>query len=576
MAEKNFRKDINGLRAIAVLSVLVFHFSPSFLPGGFAGVDVFFVISGFLMTSIIFRGVENNNFSIVKFLIARCKRIVPALVAVVVTLLIVGYLIFEPLTYQAIGKHSFSSLLFISNFTYFFESGYFDADSRSKFLLHTWSLSVEWQFYIIYPIIVYALSKILSLSKIKIAVVVAAIVSLSLSVYVSYTDPSAAYFMLYTRAWEMMVGGLAFLYPLTRYKEHSGKIEIAGIALIAASIALISDKTPWPGYAALLPVVGAYFVILASNNKSILSNVVIQKIGLWSYSIYLVHWPFIVSISKLNIKISFFFYICLIISISCILYHAVERRRNYSYGVLALFCISLFASFYVSKDGISSRVDKELSLTASEYHDKYYGGSGTSQGGLLLNFNKEKSKSTLIITGDSFARQYAHYLKESKMPFTAIFKDGCFSTENFITKENGSVTVECYRRYHNFMVALQQNEGAYVIYAQNWVDNLVLTDKKTNKDVKDKNANIIQSELSLIINSREFNHLSGRKLFIIGKQQGSDVSVYECMARNSLPIYKYFGAKCPTTESRKVIQVNNHLRSWASKYENVYFIDPND
>lgn len=137
MAEKNFRKDINGLRAIAVLSVLVFHFSPSFLPGGFAGVDVFFVISGFLMTSIIFRGVENNDFSIFKFLIARCKRIVPALVAVVVILLIVGYLIFEPLTYQIIGKHSFSSLLFISNFTYFFESGYFDADSKSKFLLHT-------------------------------------------------------------------------------------------------------------------------------------------------------------------------------------------------------------------------------------------------------------------------------------------------------------------------------------------------------------------------------------------------------------------------------------------------------
>ncbi|MFA9597763.1 acyltransferase family protein [Citrobacter telavivensis] len=576
MAEKNFRKDINGLRAIAVLSVLVFHFSPSFLPGGFAGVDVFFVISGFLMTSIIFRGVENNNFSVVKFLIARCKRIVPALVAVVVVLLIVGYLIFEPLTYQVIGNHSFSSLLFISNFTYFFESGYFDADSRSKFLLHTWSLSVEWQFYIIYPIIVYALSKILSLSKIKIAVVVAAVVSLSLSVYVSYTDPSAAYFMLYTRAWEMMVGGLAFLYPLARYKEHSGKIEIAGIALIAASIALISDKTPWPGYAALLPVVGAYFVILANNENSILSNIILQKAGLWSYSIYLVHWPVIVTLGKFNIDVGFLTYLYIVLAISIILYYTVEKRRSYGLGLCCMFVIALYASYYVSEDGIKSRVDEKFGLSAKEFHAKYYGGSGTPQGNGIQLFNINNNEPEFIITGDSFARQYSTFLKEYGKPFAAVFQDGCISTNNYVRFFTDKIAKACTDRSKYFNESLIKYKSKYVLYAQIWSSDWKFKNLSTGEEVVDDNANIVINELTDIVNSEAFRSTNDRKLFVIGKTQGTEYLVFECLAKNPLPINTILKLECPAREEKREIIENKILEEWASKTKGVYFINPND
>ncbi|MEQ5196999.1 acyltransferase family protein, partial [Klebsiella pasteurii] len=123
MQKKTFRKDINGLRALAVLSVVVFHFSPQYAPGGFAGVDVFFVISGFLMTSIIFRGIEHGDFSIVKFITSRAKRIIPALMTVVFVMLIIGFLFMEPKSYQLLGKHGASSLLFISNIIYSMESG---------------------------------------------------------------------------------------------------------------------------------------------------------------------------------------------------------------------------------------------------------------------------------------------------------------------------------------------------------------------------------------------------------------------------------------------------------------------
>ena len=134
-----FRKDINGLRAIAVIAVVLFHFNPSAVTGGFAGVDVFFVISGFLMTGIIFRGIEQNNFSILRFYVARANRIIPALAVLCMALLIFGWFYINPVDYQIIGKHIASSITFLSNIIYWRESGYFDAASHEKWLLHTWS-----------------------------------------------------------------------------------------------------------------------------------------------------------------------------------------------------------------------------------------------------------------------------------------------------------------------------------------------------------------------------------------------------------------------------------------------------
>ena len=154
-----FRRDINGLRAIAVVAVVLFHFIPNSLKGGFAGVDVFFVISGFLMTSIIIGKLESNTFSLISFYNARFKRIVPALLVLSTVLLVLGWFVLLNVEYEQLSKHIFSSLMFISNITYWLESGYFEAASHEKLLLHTWSLSVEWQFYLIYPVALILLNK---------------------------------------------------------------------------------------------------------------------------------------------------------------------------------------------------------------------------------------------------------------------------------------------------------------------------------------------------------------------------------------------------------------------------------
>ena len=167
MSKSKFRSDINGLRAIAVILVVLFHYNRDFISGGFIGVDVFFVISGFLMTGIIFRGIESQSFSLLKFYTSRGKRIIPALTAVVFVVLILGYLLTDPISYKTMGDHGIASLLFISNIIYKNEAGYFDVDSYDKYFLHSWSLSVEWQFYIIYPIILLSLSKFFSINKLK-------------------------------------------------------------------------------------------------------------------------------------------------------------------------------------------------------------------------------------------------------------------------------------------------------------------------------------------------------------------------------------------------------------------------
>lgn len=293
----NFRKDINGLRAFAVIGVLLFHFNPSWMPGGFAGVDVFFVISGFLMTGIIFRGIEQNNFSILNFYVARANRIIPALALLCIVLMVFGWFYLTPMEYRALGKHAASSVGFVSNFIYLTEGGYFDAVSHEKWLLHTWTLSVEWQFYIIYPLILVAMRKFLSIRTMKSILIVGTVLGFIFSVIATYKLPNASYYLFPMRAWEMMIGGVAYLYPFTLQENRKKIVEWIGLILVVSSYFLISAENSWPGYLALIPVLGSFLIIQAQRNNSwITGNILFQKLGTWSYSIYLWHWPLVVII----------------------------------------------------------------------------------------------------------------------------------------------------------------------------------------------------------------------------------------------------------------------------------------
>lgn len=287
-----FRDDVNGLRALAVVAVVLFHFKPSLLPAGFAGVDVFFVISGYLMTGAIFPKVEAAAFSLAGFYWGRAKRLIPALLALAAVLLIWGYFNLLPLEYKQLGEHAASALVFASNLVLYSESGYFDSSSHLKWLLHTWSLSVEWQFYLIYPLIIMAVVRTMGAKAGRWSIVLMMGLSFVFATWASYRFESFAYYMLPARAWEMLIGGVVYLYPIELKGLKKVATALAGLMLIIGSLLALDSHTPWPGQWALLPVLGTCLVIAAGVTGSRLArNGLVAWLGKTSYSTYLWHWP---------------------------------------------------------------------------------------------------------------------------------------------------------------------------------------------------------------------------------------------------------------------------------------------
>ena len=570
MQKKSFREDINGLRAIAVLSVLLFHFKSSYLPGGFAGVDVFFVISGFLMTSIIFRGIENNTFSIIEFLKSRAKRIVPALMLVIGIVLAVGYVAFDPSSYKIVGKHAVASLLFISNIIYNRESGYFDIDSHDKLFLHTWSLSVEWQFYIIYPIILVMLSKMTSIENIKKILCISFFIFLLISIHESSDNKSSSYYLLYSRAWEMIIGGIAYIYPLSNKIKHRRIIEAIGLSLILISIFVFSSSSPWPSYNALLPVIGAYICILANNKKSILSFKPIQYIGLWSYSIYLFHWPIMVVMTKFNITMSLSSYLLLTIFISFLSYQLIEKKRNYSFTSAIIYAVLLCFSFIAFKNGFINRTGDDHIIN---YHSEFYGGSGIQISSEMTRFNDEKDVK-FILVGDSLSRQYANFLKSKGIGFIGIFQDGCFSTDGFYTVHDENYSDACILRYKNLIKAIDKYKDADVIMAQRWDDSINLKSIMDESVVDKKHTMKIIQDYIFNVSNRAKNN---RNVFIISLIQGTKRNVFECQQKNKLPLYEFIEkSQCDRKDNEKLVPINKKINDISHHLNNVEFIDIND
>ncbi|WP_373991145.1 acyltransferase family protein [Duganella sp. BuS-21] len=301
--DAGFRLDINGLRAWAVLAVVLYHFNVPGFSGGFIGVDVFFVISGYLMTGIVVNGLEGargRRFSLIEFFLARARRILPALIAVCTALLLLGWWTLPAIDYKTLAAGIGYSLLFISNVKFWLGTNYFDADAHEKWLLHTWSLSVEWQFYVLLPFMLLAIWKFFP-RRAAITAFNLAGFALSLAACVLWTrrDPSLAFFLLPTRAWEMFAGGLVFLLPLSAAWSGARRkpLEWLGLALICTAMFSFNASTVWPGWRAMIPVAGAALVLMAARTSSRFTALpLLQWIGTRSYSLYLWHWPVVVAL----------------------------------------------------------------------------------------------------------------------------------------------------------------------------------------------------------------------------------------------------------------------------------------
>ena len=424
------RRDIDGLRALAVIPVVLFHFGFSTFSGGFVGVDVFFVISGFLITSILFREISAQRFSFVDFWARRARRILPALSLVLLVTLALGWSLLTAKDFSELGRTVRYQSLFISNILFMREDGYFEPASDLKPLLHTWSLAVEEQYYIFFPLLMVLLMRHVRHWRWMLF----AVLLISFGLNIAYIDrkPDVAFFSLPTRAWELLCGAMLAVLPSSRHAVRPWLYQLAGVAGLAAVLLAVftfDRTTTFPGWVALLPVLGATALIWSGAQGStwvaqLLGARGLVWIGLISYSLYLWHWPVYVYANAVSIDgiehLEAVGWMLLALSLAWLSWRFVElpfrekrllpgRKPVLVGGLLAMVALAVTGSVVRSADGFPQR----LTGKALEYAQALDWKAGqmdcmlvTSDKNLdkacLIGGNKE-TPATQLFWGDSHA-----------------------------------------------------------------------------------------------------------------------------------------------------------------------------
>jgi peptidoglycan/LPS O-acetylase OafA/YrhL len=427
----SYRPDIDGLRAIAVLLVVFHHAFPQILPSGFIGVDLFFVISGYLISTIIFQNLEKGTFSFLDFYVRRIKRIFPALILVLVACLVYGWFSLLPADYKQLGKHTLAGAAFVSNFALLNESGYFDGDSKLKPLLHLWSLGIEEQYYIFWPLIAwFAWKKKVNLLKLCFALLVVSFVA---NLGLVRTDPVTAFFSPISRFWELLIGSLLAYVKLHHQNANdSTRNNLSaslGMCLLVIGVVFINPERLYPGFWAMLPELTAYLLISAGPhawlNRVVLSNRLLVWIGLISFPLYLWHWPLLVFAKQSSAQQPSVELLLSIVAISIALawltYRLIERPIRFGNlaGTRKAFVLSLlmiivgYLGFNIYKrDGLSFRMPPDLQKIASfsNDYDKDSNfecmigmGDSSSENPTECFHNTANAKKSILLWGDSYA-----------------------------------------------------------------------------------------------------------------------------------------------------------------------------
>ncbi len=306
-ASTAYRPHIDGLRAIAILSVLLYHVGLTPFSGGFVGVDVFFVISGYLITEILTRDIANGRFSILAFYDRRIRRIFPALFTVLIAIATLAWFVYPDDLLKKLSEGIVATVLFASNILFWLRFGYFNHNASGEPVIHTWSLAVEEQFYIVFPVLLFGLFRTFKRQNVAIVIAVLAAISFLLSAWCAYRYPRAAFYLTPFRAWELLLGALAALqfFPPFRHPVALRVQGWIGLGLIAWAVTQFTPLMVFPGVNALVPCLGALLLIRAepqtSSTGRLLSTKPFVFLGLISYSLYLWHWPLLVFAKALNI-----------------------------------------------------------------------------------------------------------------------------------------------------------------------------------------------------------------------------------------------------------------------------------
>lgn len=593
-----YQPDVDGLRTVAVLLVLLFHAGFTSISGGFIGVDIFFVISGYLITGILVTSIEKDKFNYITFMLSRVSRLYPTLLVTLALCLVFGFLIYTPGDFKELGITSTYSALSASNFHFMLGAGYFDTSSEINPLLHTWSLAVEQQFYLVWPIVIWLSMK--SSRKLAIAMIATSgLASLVASQYMTHINPTQNYFMVQYRIFEFAAGGLLFFIPNNkeRNKAFSTLMFVLGLSLIIYAAFYFDKTTAFPGLNAMLPVAGACLCIIYSKHTPagyLLRNKIFVSIGLVSYSVYLIHWPLLVFYKYYVFRPLYIFEKASLVAMSILLayvsYILIEnkfRRINLSgINVMSTSFVTVMALVVLSStmiyknDGYPFRVNeyfKEKMNDAGAFHLQQYGGNGYYAGAHIIG-DKTASKVSAVIMGDSFARQYAHAIDVNSKGYKFItsMNDGCFFSRNYTTFYAGLPDPKCQQRL-NFAIDYSNKFNVPVIFGLRWIgyEGMVSDPKGNQKKFKDESEFIKFSISNIKNNIAAFN---GKKVVILGAPPGTEGvgGVEKCVNRPSyLPLLctGYLNTDDKETFNKRM---NSAIKASLNGLNNVIFIDPYD
>ncbi|CAH0992848.1 hypothetical protein SIN8267_02985 [Sinobacterium norvegicum] len=496
MSKLNYRPDIDGLRALAILPVLLFHAGIPGFSGGYIGVDIFFVISGYLITSIIIREVNEQQFSYRDFWARRARRILPASTAMIIATLVTGWFILSPADYVELAVSAREQAYFASNFFFSSNAGYFDGPSEFKPLLHTWSLSVEEQFYLFFPLFFITVHRFFPKHK-RAAIILLLLLSLVVSLVLISSQPTSTFYLLHTRAWEMLIGSLLAIAPINLAMRQRPilceVISLSGLITIVSCIFFYDDTTVFPGAAAIPPTVAVAAIIWANSY----SNTWVKRlctlppaiwVGLISYSLYLWHWPVIaythyyhVGEFTLALKLG-------LIAVSLILAYLSWRFIETPFRLKQLFpsnnailiaaAIALIAIAVVSQTirrdgGYPERLPEhafKFAQALSRSDDQRRCANLTNSAireGNICQFGNNQAKPTLLIWGDSHAEALLASMKsaaeESNTAVLFASKSNCRPI--LVPSEPHG---RC-QQFNNSMFALASNHGITdVLLVSHW------------------------------------------------------------------------------------------------------------
>ena len=469
----NYRPEVNGLRAIAILFVLFYHtekiiLGSNFFKGGYIGVDIFFVISGYLIGSIIFKELKlTNKFSFFYFYERRLKRIIPALIVLLLTCSAISLFILLPSDLINFSYSTLSSIFFISNMFFWKTSVVYNAtESINIPLLHTWSLSIEEQFYLIVPLFFFIIFKFLK-RKLLLVLLSITVLSFLVSVFLSVNSPSFNFFILISRVWELSLGTiLSFLdifHPRKNKSDYSNKLlTIISLLILLIYFFYISDQTYHPSVITLLPVLSCFFLIYYTGSKNdfvtkILSAKIFVYLGFISYSLYLWHYPLLVYFKKIGFNqdttpISLVLIVLVIFLISFLSYFFIEKPfrskkiNTVSYKNLAILSIALILLnvFFIKTDGtnaiFSNQNNKNLNFIAEDRKCELFVVVET-----YCSYNEQVGSKDIILLGDSvpdsFAKDLSDQIKNTKFRLITFVRGGTYYTPSgkFINPKNAKI-----------------------------------------------------------------------------------------------------------------------------------------